>query len=117
MDGTWETEVLTELGKDPRDLSVVKTGSGAFTGSGLDLLLRRFSISTVLYAYVVTNACVMLTVAAGFDLGYRQYLITDCTGALNGQDQADAERFIGLYLAELVSASETVSALDARARA
>jgi biuret amidohydrolase len=117
MDGTWETEVLTELGKDPRDLSVVKTGSGAFTGSGLDLLLRRFSISTVLYAGVVTNACVMLTVAAGFDLGYRQYLITDCTGALNGQDQADAERFIGLYLAELVSASEAVSALDARARA
>jgi nicotinamidase-related amidase len=69
-------------------------------------------IDTLLYAGVVTNACVFLSAASGFDLGYRQYLITDCTAALSDKDQASAERFIGSYIAELVTAEQVLSALD-----
>lgn len=115
MDGSWQTQVVPELGLDAADFSVIKTGSGAFTGSDLDFLLRRLNITTVLYAGVVTNACVMLSVAAGFDLGYRQYLIADCTGALSERDQLDAERFINFYLAEVVSADEVQGVLDTHA--
>lgn len=116
QEGSWECRPLPELGQETGDLSVVKTGSGAFTGSDLDFLLRRLNIDTLLYAGVVTNACVMLSVAGGFDLGYRQYLITDCTGALSDEDQADAERFIGGYMAELVDSEQTVSALQRATR-
>ena len=111
MEGSWAADVLPELGPEPGDLSVVKPGSGAFTGTALDSLLRRLDINTVIYAGVVTNACVLLSVAAGFDLGYRQYLISDCTGALDERDQQDAERFIDLYLAEVVTAAEVLDAL------
>lgn len=115
-DGSWGTDVLSELGPATGDLSVVKTGSGAFTSSDLDTLLRRFDVDTVLYAGVVTSACVMLTAAAGFDLGYRQYLICDCTASLCDTDQRDAERLMGTYIAELVTASEAVAALNGAVR-
>ncbi len=87
-------------------------GSGAFAGSDLDFILKRLGIDTLIYAGVVTNACVMLSVASGFDLGYRQYLATDCTGALCDEDQADAERLMGFYLAQLVTTDDTITALD-----
>ncbi len=111
QDGSWACQPLEGIWDECYDLSIVKTGSGAFTGSGLDMLLRRLNINTLLYAGVVTNACVMLTATAGFDLGYRQYLISDCTGALSEQDQADTERLIGLYIAEPVSSEQTLTAL------
>jgi nicotinamidase-related amidase len=110
-DGSLACEPIPQVHSESGDLSVVKMGSGAFTGSNLDFLLRRLGIDTLLYAGVVTNACVMLSVAAGFDLGYRQYLITDCTGALSEEDQAAAERFIGLYMAQLVTTNGVLAAL------
>lgn len=111
LEGSWGTRVLAGLGPAANDLSVVKTGSGAFTGTDLDILLRRFGVDTILYAGVVTSACVMLTACAGFDLGYRQYLISDCTASLCHEDQRDAERLLGVYVAELVTAAEVVGAL------
>lgn len=109
-DRSWEASPIAEVGEAPDDLSVVKSGSGAFGGTELDFLLRRNGIDTLIYAGVVTTACVMLSVAAGFDLGYRQYLLADCTGALSDQDQSDAERLIGNYLAEIVCAADLTAA-------
>ncbi|MGQ2928888.1 MAG: isochorismatase family protein, partial [Sphingopyxis sp.] len=80
-------------------------------------LLRREGIATILYAGVVTTACVLLRVAAGFDLGYRQYLVADCTGTLSARDQEDAERLIGNYLAEIVTAADAVAAMEKQSHA
>jgi biuret amidohydrolase len=112
LDGSWGAEPLSQLGPAADDLSVVKTGSGAFTGSDLDAILRRLAVRTILYAGVVTSACVLLTACVGFDLGYRQYLISDCTASLSDQDQCDAERLMGVYVAEIVTAAETLIALQ-----
>ncbi|MBN8848658.1 MULTISPECIES: cysteine hydrolase [unclassified Sphingomonas] len=111
-DGSPACAPIPEVCATAADLSIVKTGSGAFAGSDLDFILKRLGIDTLIYAGVVTNACVMLSVASGFDLGYRQYLATDCTGALCDEDQADAERLMGFYLAQLVTTDDTITALD-----
>ncbi len=111
-DGTPACEPLAGLSA-PVDLSIVKTGSGAFAGTDLDMLLRRLGIDTVLYAGTLTNACVLLTAAAGYDLGYRQFLLSDGTGAFNDQDQADAERLLAVYVAEPVTCQAALSALPA----
>ena len=116
-DGSLAAMPIAEVGDEPGDLSVVKSGSGAFGGTELDFLLRREGIDTILYAGVVTTACVLLSVAAGFDLGYRQYLVADCTGTLSARDQEDAERLIGNYLAEIVTAADAVAAMEQQTHA
>ena len=112
LDGSPAAAPIAEVGGAPGDLSIVKSGSGAFGGTELDFLLRREGIDTILYAGVVTTACVLLSVAAGFDLGYRQYLVADCTGTLSARDQEDAERLIGNYLAEIVTAADAAAAME-----
>lgn len=64
-DGSPAAAPIAEVGDEPGDLSVVKSGSGAFGGTELDFLLRREGIDTILYAGVVTTACVLLSVAGG----------------------------------------------------
>lgn len=93
------------------DLDITKSGSGAFGSSDLDLVLRRRSIRTLLLAGVATDKCVLLTAAAGFDLGYEQFLLTDGTAAYNDDDQRAAERLMAGYLARPVTGAESVEAL------
>jgi len=112
-EGTWASEVLDGLGPEPGDLSILKCGSGAFVSSGLDEELRARGIDTVIHAGVVTNACVLLTAGAGFDLGYRQYVIGDATAAMSEEDQQAAERFMDSYIAQVVTSAEVVSAFAA----
>jgi nicotinamidase-related amidase len=116
IEGSWGSQVLDGL-QEPRDISVVKSASGAYNSSDLDRVLRSLGVRTVLYAGVVTNACVLLTVAAGYDLCYRQYLLADCTAALSDEDQHYAERFMDNYMAQAVTAAEAVQALQAAAAA
>ncbi|WP_370940467.1 cysteine hydrolase [Amycolatopsis sp. cg13] len=111
-EGNWAAEPLDGL-HAPGDLLVTKSGSGAFGSSDLDQVLRNLGVRTVLYAGVVTDRCVLLTAAAGFDLGYQQYLLTDCTAASTAGDQAAAERLISGYLARPVTAAEAVRAFEA----
>jgi nicotinamidase-related amidase len=109
LDADPSTEPLEGLWQDG-DISLVKRGSGAFS-SDLDPVLRNRGIDTVLYAGVLTNACVLLSAATGFDLGYRQYLLADATATLDPADQEAAERFIGTYLAQIVTTASAAAAL------
>lgn len=111
VEGSWGSQVLAGF-EDPRDISVLKSGSGAYNSSDLDGVLRNVGIRTVLYAGGVTSGCVLLTVAAGYDLGYRQYLLTDCTAAATEHDQQEGERFMNNFMAQAVTAAEAIAAFE-----
>ncbi len=112
QDGSHAANPIAQANAAPGDLSIIKSGSGAFNGTELDFLLRREGIDTLIYAGVVTSACVLLSVATGFDLGYRQYLLADATGALSDRDQGDAERLIGNYMAQIVRTTDLMEYLN-----
>jgi len=112
-DGSWSSQIIDGL-YEPTDVSIVKSASGAFNSSDLDQVLRNLGVRTVVYAGVLTDACVLLTAAAGFDLGYRQYLLTDCTAALSDHDQVEAERIMNRYLAQTITGAEAVFAFETR---
>jgi nicotinamidase-related amidase len=112
-DGTAACEVIAELAPEEGDLTLLKTGSGGFSTSGLDSHLRNMGIEHVIYTGVVTNGCVLLTVAAGFDLGYYGYLVSDATATLTQELQDQAENIIGQYLAQVVTTDDMLSLLPA----
>lgn len=105
-DGTEATRVIEELAPRDGELSLLKTGSSGFTTANLDLVLRNMSVRHVLYTGVVTNACVMLTIAGGFDLGYYGYLVTDATATRSPDLQRDAESVIGEFMANIVTTDD-----------
>ena len=71
------------------DIVVFKRHWGAFTGTDLDLQLRRRRITTVVVAGIATNFGVESTVRSGWELSYDMVVVEDvCTSR-----SADLHRF------------------------
>ncbi|WNO53123.1 hydrolase [Stakelama saccharophila] len=56
--------------EQPGDIRILKRQWGAFTGTGLDLQLRRRGIETLVIAGIATNFGVESTARHGWELGY-----------------------------------------------
>ena len=111
IEGSWACEVIDPLRPEPGDVSLLKTGSGGFGTSNLDIHLRNMGIKNVLYTGVITNGCVLLTLAAGFDLGYRGYLVSDTTATLSQRWQDLTEELVGVYMAKVVTTAQIIEEL------
>ena len=106
-------DVIDEIAPEPGDLCLPKIGSGGFASSALDMHLRNMGVKHVIYTGLVTNACVMLTAAGGFDLGYCGYLVTDATATYNDEMQKKTEDVLGYFVTKLVTTSEIIDQLTA----
>ena len=111
-DGTEACAVIPELAPETGDVTLLKGGSGGFTTSALDTELRQRGIEHVLYTGVVTHACVLLTLAAGFDLGYYGYLVSDATAAFSPRLHDATEDLVSGFLARVVTTSSMLVQLD-----
>jgi biuret amidohydrolase len=107
----WGSQVLEAIEPEPGDISLIKTGSGGFYTSALDSHLRNMSIDTVIYTGVITNGCVLLTAAGGFDRGYRGIVAADATATLSAELQATTELMMDGFIANVASSASIVSML------
>jgi biuret amidohydrolase len=107
----WGTEVLADLDVQPGDITLIKTGSGGFYTSALDSHLRNMKIATVIYTGVITNGCVMLTAAGGFDRGYQGLVVSDATATLSPGLQETTEAMIDGFMANVVTTDEVLKLL------
>jgi ureidoacrylate peracid hydrolase len=79
--GTWDAEVVTELGCGPEDLLVDKVRFDAFQWTSLEPLLRGLGVDDLVVCGVVTNLCVETTVRSAFMRDYSVTLLADCCAA------------------------------------
>jgi nicotinamidase-related amidase len=56
---------------------IVKTKAGAFSTTGLDVLLRETGVNTLALMGVATSGCVLSTVRWGTDINYRIVVVKD----------------------------------------
>lgn len=94
-------------GLEPRsgETVVIKDVNSGFTGTNLELDLRRRGVSRLVVAGYFTNMCVETTVRAAGNLGYDTYLAHDACAAgnragINGQ-MFDAEQVHAMSVANL----------------
>ena len=78
----YETAVADSIRWDsyrprPGDIIVVKRHWGAFTGTELDLQLRRRGVTQIVLAGISTSIGVESTARSAYDYGYHVVLITD----------------------------------------
>ena len=79
--GTWDAEVVDELGCGPGDLVVDKVRFDAFQWTSLEPLLRGLGVDDLVVCGVVTNICVETTVRSAFMRDFTVVLLEDCCAA------------------------------------
>ncbi|UMY17407.1 cysteine hydrolase family protein [Methylobacterium organophilum] len=76
--GSWAAEVVEELAPDPRDIQVAKYRMSGFPDTPLASILRNLDVTTLLFAGVNLDQCVMCTLQDANFLGYDCLLLEDC---------------------------------------
>jgi ureidoacrylate peracid hydrolase len=79
--GTWDAEVVAEVGCGPRDLIVDKVRFDAFQWTSLEPLLRGLGVDELVVCGVVTNICVETTIRSAFMRDFPVILLADCCAA------------------------------------
>jgi nicotinamidase-related amidase len=79
MAGSWAAAVVDELEQKPEDIRVDKYRMSGFWDTPLDSILRNLGKTTIFFAGVNADQCVMATLQDANFLGYDCILVTDCT--------------------------------------
>ena len=79
MAGSWGAAVVYELTQAPEDVYVDKYRMSGFWDTPLDSILRNLGKTTLFFAGVNADQCVMATLQDANFLGYDCCLIKDCT--------------------------------------
>lgn len=77
--GSWAAAVVDELEQKAEDIRVDKYRMSGFWDTPLDSILRNLCKTTILFAGVNADQCVMATLQDANFLGYDCILVKDCT--------------------------------------
>jgi nicotinamidase-related amidase len=79
MAGSWAAAVVDELPQLPEDIHVDKYRMSGFWDTPLDSILRNLGVTTLFFAGVNADQCVLTTLCDANFLGYDCILVKDCT--------------------------------------
>ena len=81
--GSWSARIVDELTPPAGDVHVEKHRMSGFWDTPLDSILRNLRLSTLLFAGVNLDQCVLHTLADANFLGYDTLLLEDCAATTN----------------------------------
>jgi ureidoacrylate peracid hydrolase len=119
IEGTWNTDIVSELAPEPGDLIVSKRRYSGFYETDLDELLRARGITSLVFVGWTTSVCVESTVR---DASFRDYacvVLADCTAETIGRSQVRTNHEASLYViqAQFGWVAESPALLEALAQA
>jgi len=76
--GSWAAAIVDELAVAPEDVAVAKYRMSGFWDTPLDSILRNLGVTTLLFAGVNLDQCVLCTLQDANFLGYDCVLLADC---------------------------------------
>lgn len=106
IENTRGAEVIDEINPMPDDYYVKKRKYSAFFATDLDLILRELDVRRIYVVGVVTNICVLHTVADAVMRGYEVYVLKDCTAALTDYEYEYGMKHIKDVLKAKIISSE-----------
>lgn len=91
--GEWGAGLAAGLDVDPRDIHVVKHRFSGFFATELDSILRNMGVTTLCFAGVATDICVIATLQDAMFLGYDVILLDDCVATDSPAYCVEATRY------------------------
>ena len=105
--GTWDADVVDELGCRPGDLIVDKVRFDAFQWTSLEPLLHGLGVAELVVCGVVTNICVETTIRSAFMRDFPEIMLADCCAAATRRlHELSVEVLAAYRLAEIASITE-----------
>jgi len=102
--GTWDADVVDELGCRPGDLIVDKVRFDAFQWTSLEPLLHGLGVAELVVCGVVTNICVETTIRSAFMRDFPVIMLADCCAAATRRlHELSVEVLAAYRLAEIAS--------------
>jgi nicotinamidase-related amidase len=77
--GSWAAAIVDEFAVEPADIHVPKYRMSGFQDTVLDSILRNLNVTTLMFAGVNADQCVLCTLQDANFRGYDCFLIEDCT--------------------------------------
>jgi ureidoacrylate peracid hydrolase len=114
--GTWESQVIDELGPRDEDYLIPKYRWSAFYQTYLDLALRSRKIDTLVVAGGSTDVGVASTAFAGRDMDYNLVFARDACSSPEKDNHDQLMDRVFPRLGRVRSVSEIVAMLDAGAK-
>ena len=105
--GTWDAEVMAELGCGPGNLVVDKVRFDAFQWTSLEPLLRGLGVDELVVCGVITNICVETTIRSAFMRDFPVIMLADCCAAATRRlHELSVEVLSSYQLAEIASIAD-----------
>jgi nicotinamidase-related amidase len=76
--GSWSAAIVDELKPEPGDICVDKYRMSGFFDTPLESILRNLGVTTLLFAGVNADQCVLATLTDAACIGYDVVLLEDC---------------------------------------
>jgi nicotinamidase-related amidase len=76
--GSWSAAIVDELVADPSDIHVAKCRMSGFQDTELDSILRNLGVTTLMFAGINADQCVLCTLQDANFRGYDCLLLEDC---------------------------------------
>lgn len=110
MPADW-AELVSEIGREEGDFTITKRQWGAFTGTELDLQLRRRGIETIILCGISTNIGVESTARFAYEYGYNQIFVEDACSASSEEEHAASFKTVFPRIGRVRSTDEVLSML------
>lgn len=91
--GSWAAAIIDELQPEPQDIRVDKYRMSGFWDSPLDAILRNLQVSTLFFAGVNADQCVLATLMDANCLGYDCIYLDDCCATTSPGFCLEATRY------------------------
>lgn len=108
--GSWGAAIVPELDSRKKDIYVDKYRLSGFWDNELDSILRRMEVTTLLFAGVNLDRCVLATMQDAAFIGYDPILLDDCSATTSPRYCSEASRFLVRSLYGFVTRSDAVLA-------
>ena len=76
-DAAPDVEIHPGVAPAPGEPVVTKTKPGAFSTTGLDIMLREMGVDTLILMGVATSGCVLSTIRWAVDTNYKPFVVVD----------------------------------------
>jgi nicotinamidase-related amidase len=107
-EGSWGAQIVDELVPEASDIRVTKYRYSGFWDTPLDTILRNLGVTTLFFAGVNADQCVMTTLQDAMFLGYDVVMVEDCVGTTSPSFCMEATLYNVKLLFGFVTASAAI---------